>query len=144
MNSFLLLFDNKLNSVTTGWEELQGRTRVPGLGGRVKCEECPLLSAAGSSDPFGTSCHSESPQSCRKGTDVTNRENIPERCHVLKLLEVLLLLKQVLAYFTRTTVATWLSVLAVKEHLLHLVTCGCSYSWVSNPSSLPPVSTNQG
>lgn len=48
--------------------------------------------------------------------------------HVLKLLEVLLLLKQVLAYFTRTMVATWLSVLAVKEHLLHLVTCGCSHS----------------
>lgn len=36
--------------------------------------------------------------------------------HVLKLLEVLLLLKQVPAYFTRTMVATWLLVL-VKESM---------------------------
>lgn len=112
--------------------------------GKVRCEECALPSAAAClqihlGHPATVTVNRAVKRALMSPTEKTSQRDD----HVLKLLEVLLLLKQALAYFKRTMVATWLSVLAVREHL-HLVTCGCSHSWVSNPSSLPPVFTNQG
>lgn len=126
--------------------EMSSREGRGSLGwvGRVGCEEHTLPSAAGClqihlGHPATVTVNGAAERALMSPT-----ETKPQRDdHVLKLLEVLLLLKQALA-FKRTMVATWLSVLAVKEHLLHLVTCGCSHSWVSKPSSLPPVFTNWG
>lgn len=97
--------------------------------GRVRCEECTLPSAAVClqihlGHPATVSVNRAVERALMSPMEKTSQRGD----HVLKLLEILLLLKQVLAYFTRTMVATWLSVLAVKEHLLHLVTCGCSHS----------------
>lgn len=124
MNSFLLLFDNKLNSVTTGWDEQQGRKRIPGLGMKGEVwRACSALCSSVLSDPFGTPCHSDSLQSCRKGTNVINRENIPERWSCFKATGSF-------AAFERG------SCLFYKDHGCHLVISPCCKRALAAPCDL--------
>lgn len=116
VNSFLLLFDSKLNSVTTGWDEQWGRGSLDWVE-RVRCEEHALPSAAAClqihlGHPATVIVNRAVERALMSPTEKTSQRDD----NVLKLLKVLLLLKQVLAYFTRTMTVTWLSVLAVKQH----------------------------
>lgn len=101
--------------------------------GRVRCEEHALPSAAAYlqihlGHPVTVIVNRAVERALMSPTEKTSQRDD----HVLKLLEILLLLKQVLAFFYKDhgchLVTSPCKRVRVKEHLLHLVTCGYSHS----------------